>query len=165
MPVPRFGLGCHYLRCPVQALPSSTQGPLKPTHLFTPPLCWKLTNRQILRQRACQARSVTAEQPLLQPQINIQPPEIPCWHRRSVSNMVCRHQNPPPVRGPHWPHSIAKSHRDMWANWTVSGVPRIGPHTVTKRGRASSAWDEGKTLVAPPAGFVARFTVRHELIF
>lgn len=28
---PRFGIGCHYFRCSVQALSSSTQGPLKPT--------------------------------------------------------------------------------------------------------------------------------------
>lgn len=100
----RFGMGCHYLRCSVQGLfvlhartletygaVWSQRGPALLRRIK--PLCWNLANNWILRQKACQARSIAALQSLLELTINIQPPEMPHWHRRSVSHMVGGHQN------------------------------------------------------------------------
>lgn len=67
--MPRSGLGCHYFRCLMQALPSSAQGPLKPVEqsgasdalLFCAASslsCWKLTNNQ----RSCGRRPVNRNQ-------------------------------------------------------------------------------------------------------
>lgn len=110
------GLGRHYFRRAIQ-LPAffPCKRPLKPSRYAlgackctsvaflrrSKPVCWKLTNSQILRQMPCQARSISAHPPLLlEPQIEVQPREMRLWPRGSVSNMgvVGDLQNPTTCR-------------------------------------------------------------------